>query len=160
MSAGNRVKLCNGLAKRGILGKKFFQRVFPRVKSVKISSPAFFSIQGGNINTEIHFGNDTDSMVATDPNLKAGDTLVMQALKGCYDHDHHVNFEFSMTNGAVIYCQGFVSNWTDDSQNNDEFIYILVPQSNGYFYTQAIAERFNIPKKNENVGVYPNCRAW
>lgn len=160
MSVRNRVKLCNGLAKKGILGKKFFQRIFPRVNSIKISSPAYFSIKGGNINTKIHFGSNEGDMVVNNPDLNAGDTIVMQALKGCYDHDHHVDFEFRMTNGAVIYCQGFVSNWTDESQNNNEFIVIVVPQSNGYYYPKSIADRFNIPKKNENVGVYPNCRDW
>lgn len=169
MSIANRIKLCDGLARKGILGKRFFKKIYPKVNYVKISTPAWFYIKGGNINDEIHLGGDEDStdgskddytITYSSPELNAGDSITMQAMVGCYGHDHHVDFEFSMSNGSTIFCQGYASQWTDKNQNTNEFIKILVPLSNGYYYTKAIAERFNIMQCNQNVGIYPHCRDW
>lgn len=163
MSIGNRIKLCDGLAKKGILGKRFFQKIYPKCEALTIGTDAFFTIKGGNINDEIHFGaEDTGehSRTYTNSGLKAGDVLVLQAVEGCYGHDHHVDFEYQMSKVGTIYCQGFPSQWTDDNQNTNEFIRILTPLANGYYYTKSIAEHFGFPLSNENVGVYPHCRDW
>lgn len=171
MSIGNRVKLCDALARKKILGKKFFNKIFPKITRLTITTPAWFRVIGGEINTEIHLGaehaedeeifNDSKFKTIFDsPELYSGDTLTLQSVVGCYGHDHHVDFEFALSSGSVVYCQAHASQWTDENQNTDEFIRILMPLADGYYYTKAIAEHFDFPTSNQNVGIYPPCRNW
>ena len=86
MSIGNRVKLCSGLAKLGVLGEKTFKRIYPKVVSLKIETPAWFRITGGGLNESMHLGGSEEQpddknkryvKAFNPPNLCAGDVLTM-----------------------------------------------------------------------------------
>ena len=169
MSIGNRVKLCSGLAKLGVLGEKTFKKIYPKVVSLKIETPAWFRITGGGLNESMHLGGSEEQpddknkryvKAFNPPNLCAGDVLTMQAEKGCYGHSHHVELEFVLSNGSKAICKAHAQNWTDENQNTDEFIKVLVPLADGYKYTIPIKDAFNLIHTNSCVGLYPNCREW
>ena len=170
MSVANRVKLCSGLAKSGILGQNFFKKIYPKVSFLKINTPAWFTIRGGGLNESMHLGGEEEDAstetkkdylkVFRPSRMGAGDTLEMQAEKGCYGHSHHVVLEFVFSNGKNAICKAHAQNWTDENQNTDEFIRLLVPLPDGYKYTASIRERFNLLQSNSCVGSYPNCREW
>lgn len=158
MSIGNRIKLCDGLARAGILGKRFFQKLYPKTNSLTISTEADFEIQGGNISDEIHGDYEKKkSQTYANPSLNAGDVLILKTIKSSTGRDHHVGFEYQMSKIGTIYCEGFTSQW-DDAKQDTQYIRILTPLANGYRYTPSIAQHFGFSLTNENVGVYPHCR--
>lgn len=151
MSARNRKKLIDGLAKAGILSKSKWQKLYPKI--VGIYPHTYF---GGSVVIDtgtrtIRLGKSEDFKILKNCKIPVGSKIIYSA---GYSWERTLALRFRLSTGEVLTVEAA-------SKSKDETASFLVPSSARiYKYSKAQKDAYNLPSSNVGTGTYPPCREW
>lgn len=151
MSARNRKKLIDGLAKAGILSKSKWQKLYPKIVGIDLHTYFGGSVEIDTGIRTIRLEKHEDFKALTNCKIPVGSKITYSA---GYSWERPFALRFRLSTGEVLTVRTI-------SKSKDETASFLVPSSTkDYKYSKAQRDAYNLPSSNVGTGTYPNCREW